>query len=487
VALLRGASAAPVHPGDEARYDLAVLLLPAGAPTPRPAFDLWERESQAALQRRLRACLAAFPRVTSTEPALDEYYRRALVSGFVCLWDNPAFTAGTPHVATSGIDGGALCTYLWDTGGYIPDTLVMMLGPHVKRFLRTAAGILGEHYAVAANGAGVGPFYAYNVWSFTSLAWAAFRRLGPDADLFGLALAATEDQEQRLPRYGDLLDFGTNRNLLEMRSRAWEHVTASPNAERAWCFARLADMAERMGRRREAPALRSRGRRIAQAVREDLWDARAGWFRCVWPGSDDPELVYSIQAFDALRTGVCLPAMRRALLRHVRDGAFLGACGVSSISAEDERHYELNDPDWSGGGAYTGDGPTLALTLWELGEEDHAWDVLRRFFWMGRHLPYYPQEHACDRPASPAHKRANICSGLAGAEAILLGLFGAVVDADGVLRLRPRPPRQGTFRLDGLAFGGRRIDVEMDSSRCRVVVDGRDFYAGPLAGIPPVT
>ena len=165
------------------------------------------------------------------------------------------------------------------------------------------------------------------------------------------------------------------------------------------------------------------------------------------------------------------PEMVADVVSHLRDGAFLGTFGVSSISAEDTIHYELNDPDWSGGGAYIGEGPILAQTLYEIGKPELAWDVLQRLLWMGQYLPYFPQECYCDKAAVVAHKRANEVSGLAGLQAIVFGMAGFEPRMDGSLWLHPHPPKTGKVTLSGYPFQGHRIDLDMAADYCRISVD----------------
>ncbi|MEV4573618.1 hypothetical protein AB0K16_10170 [Nonomuraea jabiensis] len=142
------------------------------------------------------------------------------------------------------------------------------------------------------------------------------------------------------------------------------------------------------------------------------------------------------------------------------------------MASEDRLHYELGDADWSGGGAYTGEGPQLALTLWERGEASLAWDVMRRLLWMARHFPYFPQDHYCDRPAAaPSGRRVNIVAGLAGAEAILTGPAGVRFRLDGSLVVEPAVLPDGDVELTGLTYRGRTIDGSTSSGT--VTVDGR--------------
>jgi hypothetical protein len=462
------------HPGDVHLGDVQEAAEPA-ADLAGPA-----RDATARWQRRLSTALGAVPTLETDLPGLGAYWRRSLASGLVCLWDNPAFVTN-PYVATSGVDGGAMCAYAWDTGGYAPQLLTLMLGDTATDLLEAMMKAdLTRHYAIAPDGTGLGVAYAYSGWALVTLAAAVAAQRGIDPGLVERLHDAVIALDGRFPTTGDLSDYGTQHNLLEMRGAGWEHVVASPNAERAWYLETLATLAEVSGAVLPVGALRANAGRIRAAIAEQLWDSEAGWFRSRYPDGHT-ELAYSVQAFDALRAGACTPEMAAALVSQVRAGAFLGDYGVSAVSAEDERHYELGDTDWSGAGAYTGEAPQLALTLWEQGEHALAWDVLSRLFWMGEHFPYFPQEHYCDRPAAPpVGRRANIVAGLAGAEAVLTGLAGVRPRPDGSLVIAP-PPAPGGIALRGLRFRGRIIDLEITPGRFAVMVDGRQVR--PVDGL----
>jgi hypothetical protein len=477
-ALVHGPLEAALGPVDEAVFELAVLLdgsSPAGSP------GAWAAQSRTLVGRRTAQALERVPRLTTDVPGLDVYYRRSLASGLVCLWDNPAF-ATVPFPATSGIDGGALCAYAWDTGGYAPHTLALLLGRGVADVLEAMVKAdLTDHYAIAPDGSGTGVAYAYSGWSLVMLAHATACHDGITPDLVARLHETEAHLAQRFPTVGELRDYGAQHNLLEMRSAGWEHVVASPNAERAWSLDLLAELAEECDAPVQAAPLRAQAQRILKALAQELWDTDAGWFRSRYPDGHT-ELAYSVQAFDALRAGACTPSMTAALLTHLRDGAFLGSYGVSSVSAEDRLHYELGDVDWSGGGAYTGEAPQLALTLWEQGKPQLAWDVLRRVLWMGEHFPYSPQDHYCDRPAAPPRgRRANVIAGLTGAEAVLLGMAGLRPRVDGALDLAPPGWLPGGLELNGLRYRGHEIDVRLSADACEASVDGRVVHAGAPA------
>jgi len=467
---------AEVLPGGTLVRTLTVEICKAGSKPAAADPASRVKTARTNWEGRIDAVFENLPRIESDLPGLKEYYYRSVLCGLICLWEHPDF-ALHPQFATSGMDGGCMCCYLWDLAGYLPRIAPLAFGEKLLPTVRAMHGIgLDRFYAVTPAGTGIGVSYAYSVWSFVSLVWGMALIQGPSREFYEEAKRLTLWNESKEDPGTGLIDYGTQKNLLEMRGAGWEHVTASPNAERAFCLRRIADLGDFFGDR-DTAAWRAKADGILEAVRRTLWNEKEGWFDCLYPDGHR-ETAYSIQVYDAVRAGAATPAMSRILFDKLSSAGFLGAYGVSSIGQVDTVHYEVNDPDWSGSGAYTGEGPQLVQTLFEQGEDALAWDVLGRHFWMGRHLAYFPQEHSCDRPALPAHKRANVISGMAGAEALLFSAFGIDPALDGSCRINPHPPATGFVSMSGLRLHGRMVDARMSADVFRLTVDGRTVYDG---------
>lgn len=442
----------------------------------------WEKQTAAIWKKRLDWALKDIPVLTSDNTALESYYKRAVASGLVCIWEKPGFKLH-PTIVTSGLDGGGMNTYLWDVAGYAPGLVSMMMGNKLLDIARTMTAIdLEKYYAFAQDGTGLGVRYAYSTVAFTSLVYAIACQDSVYPDLFAQVKKLVLSDEKR-PMINGVIDYGDQHNLLEMRGMGWEHMVPSPNAERVWCLRKLADMGEKIGYDKTSiQQWRKKADTIAADIRKALWDETAGWFVCKYPDGHK-ETVFSIQVFDMLRTGVCTPAMKKRMLEQLEEEKFLFPYGVSSVSKADSIHYEVTDTDWGGGGAYSGDVPQLALDLYNERLPARAWDVLKRQFWIGQQLPYFPQEHFCDRPGSPAYKRANVVSGLMGAAAVLYGMAGLDPRLDGSLWIHPQPVTNDKVQVKGFVHRKHVIDVELSASFCKIMLDGKIKYQGKPATI----
>ena len=478
IALFRENHETAILPGETSVSWFSAVMKKKGGPMPvrSDAAEMAEISTRA-WEKRLAVYTKNIPSLESNIEGLEDYYRRSVISGLVCIWENPSYLFN-PFVSTCGMDGGGMCAYLWDIAGYVPQMVTLMLDSAVVNVAKMMGNIdLEQFYAYTLNGKGTGVKYSYSPWAYTNLVSNIFKFLGPANELFFVVQKLVLNNE-KLQKENQLIDYGVQNNLLEMRGTGWEHYVVSPNAERCWCLKQLAAMGEVVGcPEAECERWNTNAESVKQAVRKELWNSKAGWFASVYPDGFK-DVVYSIQAYDALRAGICTAEMEEKLTAHLRDGAFLGDYGITSISKEDRIHYEVLDTDWSGGGAYTGDGPQLALIMYEKNKPDLGWDILKRHFWMGKRLIYYPQEHFADKPVSPQHKRANVVSGLGGAEAVLFGVIGFRPQYNGQLFIHPQPVKEGKIAVKGFGFRGSIFDVELSSENMKVVRDGSVIHDG---------
>lgn len=110
---------------------------------------------------------------------MNDYYKRSILSGLVCIWENENYILN-PFLATSGIDGGGICAYLWDIAGYVPTITTLMLDSAIIDIAKKMVSIdLEKYYAFTLKGTGVGVKYSYSPWAFTSLVSSIFKIIGP--------------------------------------------------------------------------------------------------------------------------------------------------------------------------------------------------------------------------------------------------------------------------------------------------------------------
>jgi hypothetical protein len=486
---------ATLAPGQKLETVITVLMVKKDVSLPEK-MDAGEqiKRSTEAWKKRLDTYTKNIPSLTSNIDGLDDYYKRSVLSGLVCIWENPDYIVN-PFVSTLGMDGGGICAYLWDTGGYMPNMMSLMLDTKVIDIAKRLVAIdLERFYAFTPDGSGVGVRYSYSTVAFTRLVNAIFKFIGADKELFEYAKKMIlTDEQRKLPN--ELIDYGLNGNLLEIQGAGWEHIVASPNAERSWCLNSLTEMGKSFGATPvEINEWKQQSARIVEAIRKELWNDEKQWFASLYPdgfGYFDystkqyatmkegfRDYVKSIQVFDVMGSGVCTPEMEKALVAELTDSGFLGNCGMSAISKSDSVHFEVIDTDWAGGGAYVGDIPQTALIMYERGYPKNGWDILKRHFWMGKNCLYYPQEHFCDRPMAPPHTRANEVTGLCGAEAILFGLIGFQPQYDGTLFINPQITVEGNIYIKSFVYHKNTFDVEVSASKLAVSRNGKTIYKG---------
>lgn len=319
----------------------------------------------------------------------ERLFYRCWLTTMTCRWLRENFIA-QPYYSTSGIDGGALCCYLWDLS-YTSKLIagIDTLGPLVKRLAHPEKIFTG--YSISpTNGEWLGVFYAFSPYSLVKILADAGVKL-PVAEKILLEF------DRRYRSRAGILDFGNNRHLIELHTAGYEGIVPNPNFEHAWSL---------------MPVNPTRAKKLLRACDRLFWNEREGWY---FPASQ--EKVWSVQILSALRLGV-FPRDRVArMATHFRDGRFLGPYGIYSIAQDDHLHFTLNDADWGGGGCYTGHTGIILEGFARYGMNDVVERILERIDWWGDRLPYVPQSTLSTAPE--CHGRSNLVAAGAVCQALL--------------------------------------------------------------------
>lgn len=429
------------------------------------AQHVWDHKFET-LQDRL-------PRLITQDDKLQQFYQRSLLTFLNAQWDLEGF-AFAPWYAESGIDGGAVCNYLW--GDAYISRFLPLADPAFARFLLMTSmkADYGTHYAIGPlTGDGLGVGYSYNYTSMALLVYDYITITG-DKELlaetirgkpFLDALWEYVFEREDLTAPPELIDYGTNENLLELgRTRAYQHYTPSPNLERLLIY-RMMDQLYRLAGRKTSVDLADRADRLRQVLLSELWDEDLKWFRCL-DQNRNPQICWSIQIFDMLRAEVLSPEQAAGLVGHLNEKEFLSEWGAHSLSKQDPG-YDPSDVDWGGPGVYAGDGPQLAEDLLGAGFAGQGIDLLRRILWWGQ-FPYIPQAVRADSRDYRHDGRANVIAALAGPQAIVWGLFGIRADPEKITINPVEHPYTAGMGVENLKIRGRIIKIMIDA-------DGRNY------------
>ena len=166
------------------------------------------------------------------------------------------------------------------------------------------------------------------------------------------------------------------------------------------------------------------------------------------------------------------------LISHLNEDEFLSAWGLHSMSKLDPA-FDQVDIDNGGGGNYTAFTPQVIERLYKVGRPEVAGNLLQRILWWGERLPYWGDSIVANnvdyRRDTPLQ---NTIGALAGAQAIIFGMFGVQVDVEGRITVNPQPPGfSPEISLKELRLRGRVLDIEVRGKEYVVRMNGQETKA----------
>jgi len=440
--------------------------------------------ARAEYNRRVDALLTRLPRLTSNNPALENFYNRSLVHLLTNRWETPEFVLH-PYYSTGSIKGGCVCEYLWNFGEvweilplYDPDAA----REHIKQFLKVD---ITQHFAfIPTTGGAFGPWYMVNQEKILGLIYYYVKNTGDTAFLSEPVNGKSVlDWVLVNAMYGDdpampvaLIDYGPSNSHLELRrGYPYNHVMPDLNGRRYLNYCMADALCTLMGK--PVPYLKERAEALRILLKQELWDADAKWFR-FRDAASKTDLRYTVQMFKLFNSPVLDDEQVSGLLSHLNEAEFLSEFGLHSMSKTDSA-YDQVDIDNGGGGACTCFPPQIAERLYKFGKTQEADDILRRILWWGERMPYWgdslvanSRDYRKDTPLQCTLDGATV------AQCLIFGLFGVEAAFNGDISFRPRRTTLASqVTLTGLNIRGHIFDVELNGTAYTVRCGSQEMHS----------
>jgi len=460
-----------VGPNQEADRDCTVLMK-------NP--DMAIKEARVQFCRRVAELFERLPVFEAKDKRLEKLYNRSLVHFLLNQWQVPEFKLH-PYFSTGSINGGCVCSYLWDFGEawellclYNPTAL----REHIKAFLSID---LSKHFAfLPMTGEAFGPWYYINQEKIIFHIYYYVLHTG-DVDFLKEELNGRPiiDHVIEQALIGDdlskpavLVDYGSGNHHLELRKEyRYDNYLPDMNARR-YAYYHAADTLCRLAGR-QTVNLAERAEAIKTLVREKMWSENDKWFFYL-DEQMQKHLRYTVQMYKVIDSPVLDPDQKKALISHLNEKEFLSDYGLHSMSKLDPA-FDQVDIDNGGGGCCSCFLGTFIEKFYRAGLPKIAEDLLRRILWWGDRLPYWSDSLVANnmdyRKDTPLQ---NAIGAVSTAQGIIFGMFGVRVSPEGRITINPVPPSfSPEIKLRGLKLRGRTIDISVKGKKYTVTDNGR--------------
>jgi hypothetical protein len=434
------------------------------------------RETELAWAVRADQLLGRLPRFKAADARLEKFYDRSALHLLLNQWRVPEFLL-QPYYSTGSINGGCVCSYLWDFGSgweLFPIVDPAALREHVKTFLSID---LTRHFAFnPISGAGWGPWYYINQEKITFLIYHYVLITGDTAFLHEKVRDKTIIEwvlyqalyGDKLEPKANLIDYGDGNHHLELRrSYRYDNFLPDMNLRRHPIYL-AAEVLCGIAKVRPPVNLSDRAAKLKKLVRKQMWSDEHKWWFFLDPAGNK-HLRFTMQLFKLIGSKAITSAEERDLVEHLNDEEFLSEYGLHSMSKLDPA-YDQIDIDNGGGGACSCFTPQIIERLYKGGYTEKAGELLRRILWWGDRLPYWSDSlvaNAIDyRKDTPLQ---NAIGSVCGAQSIIFGMFGVKVDPDGNVTVNPAPPPYSPqISLEGLNVRGMSLSITIDCNSFEV-------------------